>query len=39
MALANSGEILHSDRDCLIICLPSVLGCDLVDVECPALNE
>ena len=39
MTSAISGEILHSDKDCLIICIPSVLGCDLVDVEGPVLDE
>ena len=39
MTSAISGEILHSDRDCLIIYIPSVLGCDLADVDGPALDE
>ena len=39
MTSAICGEILHSDRDCLIICIPSMLGCDLVEMESPALDE
>ena len=39
MTSAISGEILYLDKDCLIICKPSVLNCDLVDEESSVSGE